>query len=311
MQIFLNLFFGIGSIILLYYGAEWLVGGGSAIARKMKVPSLVIGLTLVAFGTSAPELVVSVDAALTGHGDVSIGNVVGSNSANIALILGLGALLTPLPVNRILFKMDVPVLVLASVLLLIFHRISGGITRWQGGIFLAGLIAYTLYNLLSSKRKNDDEDLVPCRTGTGMALLMAAGGLAALIVGGKLLVKSAVFIAGLCHVPEAVVGLTIVAVGTSLPELATSVVAARKGETDIAIGNVVGSNIFNILGILGMAPVLAPIHAPGISNTDMIFMLFLTLALVPIMKSGFKIDRREGIFLLAVYAIYVGWLIFA
>ena len=162
-------------------------------------------------------------------------------------------------VNRILFKMDVPVLVLASVLLLIFHRISGGITRWQGGIFLAGLIAYTLYNLLSSKRKNDDEDLVPCRTGTGMALLMAAGGLAALIVGGKLLVKSAVFIAGLCHVPEAVVGLIIVAVGTSLPELATSVVAARKGETDIAIGNIVGACTINILLVTGISGTITPL----------------------------------------------------
>ena len=178
-------------------------------------------------------------------------------------------------------------------------------------IFLAGLIAYTLYNLLSSRKENSCEDTAGSRTGMGMALLMAIGGLAALIIGGKLLVKSAVFMAALCHVPEAVVGLTIVAVGTSLPELATSVVAARKGETDIAIGNVVGSNIFNILGILGVAPILAPIHAPGISDTDMIFMLFLSLALVPIMKSGFKIDRREGIFLLAVYAVYVGWLIFA
>jgi cation:H+ antiporter len=287
------------------------VNGGSAIARKMKVPSLVIGLTLVAFGTSAPELVVSVDAALSGHGDVSIGNVVGSNIANIALILGLCALISPLPVNRILFKMDVPVLFLASILLVVFQWISGGITRWQGVIFLAGLIAYTLYNLMSSHRDDSGEDTTACRTGTGMALLMTIGGLAALIIGGKLLVKSAVFMAALCHVPEAVVGLTIVAVGTSLPELATSVVAAKKGETDIAIGNVVGSNIFNILGILGVSGVLAPIHAPGISNTDMIFMLFLSLALVPIMKSGFKIDRREGIFLLAAYTVYVGWLIFA
>ena len=311
MQIFLHLFFGIGSIALLYYGAEWLVSGGSAIARKMKVPSLVIGLTLVAFGTSAPELVVSVDAALSGHGDVSIGNVVGSNIANIALILGLCALLAPLPVNKALFRTDVPVLIAASILLLIFHRISGGITRWQGVIFLAGLLGYTLYNLCSSHQESTGEDSAGRRIGTAMALLMAAGGLAALVAGGKLLVKSAVFIAELCHVPEAVIGLTIVAVGTSLPELATSVVAAKKGETDIAIGNVVGSNIFNILGILGVAPILAPIHAPGISNTDMIFMLFLSLALVPIMKTGFKIDRREGLFLLGIYAVYVLWLILA
>jgi cation:H+ antiporter len=314
MTAFLNITLGLIGIVLLYYGAEWLVNGGAAIARKMKVQPLVIGLTLVAFGTSAPELVVSVDAALTGHGDVCIGNVVGSNICNIALILGLCALISPIPVNARLFKMDVPVLVFASITLVVFHALSAGITRWQGGLFFAGLIIYTLQNLQASRKEETaKEDTAPAETPRQInvlfALFLFAGGLLTLVAGGKMLVKSAVYAAQLCQIPEAIIGLTVVAVGTSLPELATSVVAARKGENDIAVGNVVGSNIFNILGILGIAPLLKPIHAPGIAMTDMAVMIFLTLILVPVMKTGFRISRREGLFLLGIYILYVIWLI--
>lgn len=305
---------GIIGIALLYYGAEWLVNGGTAIARKMQIPPLVIGLTLVAFGTSAPELVVSVDAALTGHGDVCIGNVVGSNICNIALILGLCAVISPIPVNAELFKKDVPVLFFSSAALLVFHALSGGLTRWQGIIFFAGLTVYTLTSLRSARKENPGNETpataeAPREINVLFALLLFAGGLLTLVAGGKMLVKAAVHIAQLCQVPEAVIGLTIVAVGTSLPELATSVVAAQKGEKDIAVGNVIGSNIFNVLGILGIAPLLKPIHAPGIAMTDMAVMIFLTLILIPIMKTGHKVSRKEGMFLLGIYLLYVIWLI--
>lgn len=309
MQFFINTVAGIAGLALLYFGAGWLVHGGSAIARKMKVPPLVIGLTLVACGTSMPELVVSVDAALTGHGDVSIGNVIGSNIANIALILGICAMIAPLPVNARLFKWDVPVLVLSTVVLAFFHWYSGGLTTWQGGILLLGMIAYTLWNLYASRQEEKKQQL----TGTPreyndklpLALLQFAGGLGALVVGGKILVWSAVYIAGVCRIPEAVIGLTVVAVGTSMPELATSVVAAQKGEKDIAVGNVIGSNIFNILGIMGLAALLEPIHAPGIGRGDLGILIFLTAALIPIIKTGHKITRQEGIFLLAIYGLYL------
>ena len=311
MEILINICMGILGIGLLYYGAEWLVTGGVAIAKKCKVPPLVIGLTLVAFGTSAPELVVSADAALSGHGDVSIGNVVGSNICNIALILGLCAVISPLKVNKKLFKADAPLLVIASIVLLLFHAMSGGITRWQGTIFFAGIITYTLLSLYFGRKNGaeEDESMQTKEIAVWLAVIMVIGGLAALVGGGKFLVKAAVYAAHLCKVPEAIIGLTIVAVGTSLPELATSVVAARKGEADIAIGNVVGSNIFNILCILGVAPLLAPIHAPGISMTDMGVMLFLSVILIPIMRTGFSINRREGWFLLGIYGVYLLWLI--
>ena len=280
---------GIAGLVLLYYGAEFLIKGGVSIALKLKVPALIIGLTLVAFGTSAPELVVSIDASLKGSGDISIGNVIGSNICNIALILGLSALIAPLNV----------------------HLFSHGITRWQGAIFFAGIVAYTGFNIYDGKKNgcDDDNDVANSKIFPyWVAILFVTGGLAALIGGAKLFVNSAIFIAKAGGISDAVIGLTVVALGTSLPELATSVVAAIKGEKDIAIGNVVGSNIFNILGILGIAPLISPIHAPQIDLIDLGTMLFLTVSLFPIMRSGWKINRLEGAFLLLVYCGYTAYL---
>ena len=289
------------------------------IATRLKISPLVIGLTLVAFATSAPELVVSVDSALKGMGNISIGNVVGSNICNITLILGLCAVITPLRVNRKLFRLDVPALILSCLVFAGFCYYTKGINRWQGLLFVIAIIAYTVWSIAKAKqieKKNmkiahDAEEKFGSEREfpVTLALVLIAAGLAGLIGGAKLFVGCAVYIAKALSVSDAVIGLTIVAVGTSLPELATSVVAAIKGEKDIAIGNVVGSNIFNVLAIMGLAPLFRPLHAPGISPVDLGLMVFCTLVLYPIMKTGYKISRKEGIFLLLVYIAYTIWLI--
>ena len=311
MQTFYQIAGGIAGIALLYYGAEFLIKGGVSIALKLKVPSLIIGLTLVAFGTSAPELVVSIDAALKGSGDISIGNVVGSNICNMALILGLSAAISPLAVQKKLLRFDLPLLTAASIFVVHFCFLSRGITRWQGGIFFAGIIAYTAYSIYSGKKDGSDSDdeissskIYPYY----LAAIFVIGGFLGLVAGAKLFVNAAILIARAGGISDAVIGLTVVALGTSLPELATSVVAAIKGEQDIAIGNVIGSNIFNILCILGIAPLISPIHAPTIDLIDLGMMLFLTIALFPIMRTGWKINRAEGAFLLLIYCGYTAWL---
>lgn len=312
MQTFYQIAGGIAGIALLYYGAEFLIRGGVSIALKLKVPSLIIGLTLVAFGTSAPELVVSIDAALKSSGDISIGNVVGSNICNMALILGLSAAIAPLAVQKKLLRFDLPLLTAASIFVVLFCFLSRGITRWQGGIFFAGIIAYTAYSIYSGKKDGsdggDDEISSSKIYPYYLAAIFVIGGFLGLVAGAKLFVNAAIFIARAGGISDAVIGLTVVALGTSLPELATSVVAAIKGEQDIAIGNVIGSNIFNILCILGIAPLISPIHAPTIDLIDLGMMLFLTIALFPIMRTGWKINRAEGAFLLLIYCGYTAWL---
>ena len=303
---------GIAGLVLLYYGAEFLVRGGSSIALKLKISPLVIGLTLVAYATSAPELVVSVDAALKGFGDVSIGNVVGSNICNIALILGLCAIITPLTVNSKLLKFDIWLMIVAALALLGCYALNKGVNRIEAAVLLAGCISYTVWSIYSSRREESAEVIsdVPSRQyPLYVAILFAAGGLAALIGGAKCFVNSAVDIARFCGVSDAVIGLTLVAVGTSLPELATSVVAAIRKETDIAIGNVVGSNIFNVLCILGIAPLISPIQAVGISYVDMFLMLGLSIILVPMMRTGMRLNRLEGAILLTAYIAYTVFLI--
>lgn len=310
---------GLLGIVLLYYGAEFLVKGGVSIATRMKISPLVIGLTLVAFATSAPELVVSIDAALKGMGNISIGNVIGSNICNIALILGLCALITPLRVNPKLFRLDVPLMISTVSLFSLFYYFAGGINRWHAITFLIGIIAYTTWSIYTARKEeqlnlpvisNCEKEIKAVKGySVGVAILFMAGGLIALVGGAKIFVDSAVYIAQLLKVSDAVIGLTIVAIGTSLPELATSVVAALKNEKDIAVGNVIGSCIFNILAIMGIAPLFAPLYASGISFVDIGLMVFCAIILYPIMKSGFIISRKEGAFLLTIYIAYSVWLI--
>jgi cation:H+ antiporter len=308
----LVVFYCILGLGLLYYGADFLVKGGADIALKMKVPPLVIGLTLVAYGTSAPEFVVSVDAAIKGLGDVSLGNIVGSNTCNIALILGLCAVITPLQVNPKLLKFDVGIMIAAAAVLLGFYVLNCGVNRLEAVFLLLGCIMYTVWNFYASRNDEKDQTEMPKpKYSIWVSIFMVTGGLAALICGARLLVNSSMTLAHWCGISEAVIGLTVVAVGTSLPELATSVVAAIKKEQDIAIGNVVGSNIFNILGILGVAPLFNPIKAQGISYVDMLLMLGVSLFLDLIMKSGMKISRKEGGVLLLIYALYTVYLVVA
>ena len=306
----LNLLALLVGFVLLYFGAERLVHGAASLALRFGLTPLVVGLTVVAFGTSAPELVVSVGSALEGRGGLAIGNVVGSNIVNTALILGLSVLARPALVKTQLLRLDVPLLVGVSVLL-VGLLLDGTLSRIEGAFLTVGLIGYIAFNIRQSRREQaaiqaDIAEALPTPTGSwwreaGWALV----GLALLVGGARLLVAGAVAIAEAAGVSEAVIGLTIVAIGTSLPELATSVVAALRGEGDIAVGNVVGSNVFNLLGILGIAATVSPLERGGIGLFDLGTMLFLTFLLFPLMRSGFQLARWEGALLVSCYAAYL------
>ena len=304
-------FYVIAGIALLYYGAEWLVQGGVAIAEKLGIPPLIIGLTLVSFATSAPELVVSISAALAGKGDISIGNVVGSNICNIGLILGLSALLTPLAVQKQLLKFDVPLLIAVSLVFAGIGWYFKGFSRLCGILFVLPLGAYIAWNIYAARKSGGEEESSDGKCSLLKAVFLVLIGLGALIFGGKFLVSGGIAIGVKLGIRDAIIGLTIVAIGTSLPELATSVVAALRKETDIAIGNVVGSNIFNILAIMGITPIISPVRSQSIYRWDWVAMLVLTLLLYPFMKSGMKISRKEGAFYLLLFTGYMVWLVYS
>ncbi len=301
---------GIG---LLYAGAEALVRGSASAALRLGLTPLVIGLTVVAFGTSAPELVVSVGAALAEQGAMAVGNVVGSNIGNVGLILGLAALIHPATVQAQFVRFDVPVLLLVTVALVLLLG-DDRIVRWEGALLAAGLVAYTLRSLRSARREEASMQqefaaVVPASTrGTAGDIGRIAGGLLLLVVGARLLVVGATDVAGTLGISEAVIALAVMAVGTSLPELATSVVAAVKGEGDIAVGNIVGSNLFNILGITGVAALTRPLTDTGMQWVDLGMLVLMALLLLPLMRSGFRVSRGEGAFLLALYGGYLGHL---
>ena len=302
---------GVPGALLLCFGADALVRGGAALAKIAKVPSLVIGLTVVAFGTSAPELVVSINAALRGSGDISVGNVVGSNICNIALILGASALVRPLPVNRTLFKLDMPAMTFSCVLLTLWCVLSGGIGRFGGGLFCLLLAAYLARRFHTARRDPEEaaalaaeaNEAPPMRWYRAAALTVL--GIVMLVLGAKLFVDGAVVAARMLKVSEAVIGLSLVALGTSLPELATSIAAAARGECDIAVGNVVGSNLFNVLCILGVAPLVSPMAAPQVNLFDFAVMCLTAGLLCVMMLTGRSISRREGAVLFAIYVLYV------
>ena len=296
-------------IALLCYGADFLVRGGVRIANALKIPPIVIGLTLVSFATSAPELVVSIDASINNIGDISIGNVIGSNCSNIGLILGLACLISPVNVKPRLMKFDSPVLLLSTILLLLFIMLNGGVNRLEAAILLTLFIMY-MWKTVVDALKNKDASAEKSATegkplAIGLACVFVVGGVLALVFGAKIFVKAAADIARIYHVSDAVIGLTIVAIGTSLPELATSVVAAYKGENDIAVGNVIGSNIFNILSILGIAPLIRPIIASGIETADIFTMGILTILMLIMMATRKTISRLEGGLLLLIYVGYI------
>lgn len=304
----------VGGLIMLFIGAEGLVRGSSNLAIKIGIAPLVVGLTVVSFGTSAPELVVSLKAAISGNGSISLGNIIGSNIANIALILGVAALIRPLKVHANVIMREIPIMIAISVLLLIL-LIDGEVGFIDGIILVGGLIIYLVVNvILARKEKNAEVDAkfkegLKSKFGIPLSIVFIIVGLGLLLFGANLFVQSAVVIAKIFNVSDAIIGLTIVAIGTSLPELITSVVAAYKKEADIAIGNVVGSNIFNILGILGITALVIPISSLGINYVDLGVMLFTAIILFPLSRTGFSISRFEGAFLLAGYAGYIYYLV--
>lgn len=330
LDLFRNLGLAVLGVALLYYGAEFLVKGGVSLALKAHISRLVIGLTLAAFATSAPELVVSIDSALRGSADISLGNVVGSNICNVALILGLCAVLHPMPFHANLKKFDLPVMLFAMLALTGFYFLSHGINRWEGAFFFLCILTYTMLNVILSKKQEakkaadgaaetkaeadsgvdpEVEESMKKPLGVPLALLAVAGGVAMLVFGAKSFLIAAVAFTNAAGISEAVTGLTIVAVGTSLPELATSFVAALKGENDIAIGNIVGSNIFNVFCILGIVPVISPLMGQSIRGLDFAVMLGTSGALFLFGMFGKRLNRVQGALLLAAYIAYTVYLV--
>lgn len=309
-------------LLLLVGGAEFLVRGASQLAAAAGVSPLIIGLTVVAFGTSAPELAVSVRAAMSGQAgaDIAVGNVVGSNIFNVLLILGLSAAVAPLVVSQRLVRVDVPLMIGASVLLLLL-ALDGKIGRLDGALLFAGIVVYTLFAILQGRRESQavaaeyaGEFSARPRTPAGYLINLGyiVGGLALLVLGAHWLVDGAVGIARAFGVSELVIGLTIVAAGTSLPELATSVMASIKGERDIAVGNIVGSNLFNILSVLGLAALVAPDGvnvAPSVLRFDLPIMIAVAFACLPIFFTGYTIARWEGLLFVGYYVLYTTFLV--
>lgn len=298
----------IGGFLLLTLGAEALVRGASAIALRLGVAPLVIGLTIVAFGTSAPELAVSLKSALSGKSGIALGNVIGSNIANIGLILAITALIRPIQVQSQMVRRDIPIMIVAS-LLFWGLLLDGGLSFWDGALLTTLLFSYLGFSYISSKNGGNSEGIDGRPQHPLLSVILIIMGIAMLVGGGILFVDGAVELAKSLGIGEVIIGLTIVAIGTSMPELVTSVVAARKGESDIAIGNIVGSNLFNILGILGITALIHPIAAGGVQGLDLMVMLVLALLILPFAWSGFRIGRREGGILLAGYVSYIGYLV--
>lgn len=312
----------IAGLVLLVAGAEVLVRGAAKLAAQFGIPPLVIGLTVVAFGTSAPETAVSVQAAFNGSGDLAIGNVIGSNIANVLLILGLTALVAPLIVSRQLIRLDVPIMIGAS---LVTYALAwdGSLSRLDGALLFAAVVAYTLFLVISSRREKAaeaddefakefglDEQAKPYAGLINAGLVIA--GLVLLVLGSNFLVEGAVELARALGLSELVIGLTVIAIGTSLPELATSILAAIRGERDIAVGNIVGSNIFNLLCVLGLASLVSP-QAIAVSANALAFdfpvMIAVAVACLPIFFAGYTINRWEGLLFIAYYIAYTLYLV--
>lgn len=299
-------------LALLIGGGELLVRGASALARRLRIPPLVIGLTVVAFGTSAPELAVSVRSALRQQADLAVGNVVGSNVFNVLLILGLSALLRPLVVERSLVRREVPIMIAVSLLPLGFG-LDGRLGRLEGWLLVAGLAGYTVLQLGTARNdlRSPSEPSAPVEPGGVRplwSLVLVGGGLGLLVLGAEWSIDAAVGLARALEISELLVGLTLVAAGTSLPEVATSIIAALRGERDLAVGNVVGSNIFNILAVLGITSTVAP-GGIAISSAalrfDLPVMVAAAFACLPIFFTGYRIDRWEGAVFLGYYVAYV------
>jgi cation:H+ antiporter len=315
--------------VLLYFGAEWLVKGSSSLARSLGITPIVIGLTVVAFGTSAPELVVSLISSIKGKSMIAVGNVVGSNICNIALVLGLSALFNPIKSDPSVIRRDIPIMLGISLYLLVLS-FNSRLGRIEGATLFAGIIAYTFMNYYLAKKETLDAgdaaggempgaieselEEIGYIASRSKQIMLVVVGIAGVVGGAQMVVESAVYIMTQLGVSEKFIGLTIVAFGTSLPELATSVVAAMRGEMDISIGNLVGSNVFNIMSVLGVASLVRPIPIPGGFFEsglwfDYLVMLFTSFLPWLLMRKTYTVDRKGGAMLLACYVGYLVYLI--
>jgi cation:H+ antiporter len=321
----LNLLFFFGGLVALVVGADALVRGASRLALSLGLSALVVGLTVVAFGTSAPELAVSVGAVMDGRTDIAVGNVVGSNILNVLFILGISALIVPLLVHVQVIRQEVPIMIGATVLLCVLI-LDGRLSMFEGALLFGLLLVYTTFVIRQSRRETKaaqadyDAEVQPATPGAwdshlGVQILLIVVGLVLLVLGAQGIVTAAVAFAQAIGVSELIIGLTIVALGTSLPEVAASIVAAIKGERDIAVGNIVGSNIFNILCVLGLSALVSGgaglTIADAVLNFDMWVMLAVAVACLPVFFSGREIARWEGGIFLSYYVAYVAFLILA
>lgn len=320
---FLEVVLAIGGFALLYFGAEWLVKGSASLAKSLGVAPIVIGLTVVAFGTSAPELVVSLVSSIEGASMIAVGNVIGSNICNIALVLGLAAAIQPITCHRTVVRRDIPIMLAISLLLLVLC-LDDTIHRVDGAILFGGIILYTVMNYFFAKKEKaagnvpdvagdvDDLGFIASRP---KQLLLIVVGIAGVVGGAKLVVDSAVLIMTELGVSEKFIGLTMVAFGTSLPELATSVIAAIRKEMDISIGNLVGSNVFNIMSVLGAASLIRPIGIPGgFVDSGMVidYLVMFGTSAMPLLflLRDNTVRRWNGFALLGAYVGYLSWLIY-
>ena len=306
----------LAGLVCLYFGAEWLVGGSSRLALRLGISPLIVGLTVVAYGTSSPELMVCVNAAHSGHGAIAVGNVIGSNIFNIACVLGVSALLFPISITRQIVKVDIPIMIGVSFGLL-FILMDSHIGRLEGGLLFSGALLYTVMNILIARRQREQENQESNKTlpvpvfsvkhlAKDSAFILI--GLVILMIGSKALVWSAIVFAHHFKVSETIIGLTIIAIGTGLPELAIAILAAKRKANDISTGNIVGSNIFNILCILGIVSMITPIDCSSISVIDEWFMIAVSIVLLPFSITRFTLNRWEGFVLLVLYGVYLIYL---
>ncbi len=305
----------IGGIVGLFAGAESLVRGSSSLALRLGISPLVVGLTVVAFATSSPELVVSIKAALEGNPGIVVGNVVGSNICNIGLILGVAALISPIRVKTQLIKREIPIMILVGFILLLVLA-DDSISLLEGILLIFGITSYVIFSYLYARKDKVIEtsrefiEAIPKgkEKSAWISILLIVGGLGLLLGGAHIFVNGAVEVAVRLGVSQAIIGLSMVALGTSLPELMTSIVASFRNENDIAIGNAVGSNVFNVLSVLGFSSVISPISSSGVGYIDLTVMMLFMIVILPMSKGGFVLKRFEGAILLAGYFAYILYL---
>jgi cation:H+ antiporter len=322
MEIWLNLGWVLLGLVCLYYGADWLVKGSVAIALAIGIPALIVALTIVAFGTSAPELVVSLNANLDGKGDFALGNVIGSNICNIALVLGIVAILRPIDIHSQLVKRELPFLIVAT-LAFVFMLIDGQLSRIDGALLTLGVVSYTFFSIYKSRSnpeeaQSDVSDLPsdasePAKTNNLPKLILVNSclllvGFAFLVLGANRLVLGGENLARMFGIPEAIIALTLVAFGTSLPEIATSIVATLKNQGDIVTGNAIGSCIFNLLAVAGITACVSPILSVDINRYDYIVLLVFSGLAYILVRKDFLVSRFDGLVLISGYIVYVVWL---